>query len=254
MKNNVLLPLIASILFLAMITVNALANALPINGLDTGEVSDLYPNLFTPSGITFSIWSVIYFFLAGGVVIMWTNRNSSLIQKLLPLFCASCILNLGWILAWHYLLPGLSVIIMVLLLIVLINIFLKLQEADDLDATMKIWLKFPFTIYLAWISVATIANISAFLVSLDWSGGFLSQQTWTVIMMFVAAALAFVITTKFHAYWFSAVVIWALLGIFIRRRGTEYDYIIYSSVVLAFALAINIFYIIFKEKHNARSI
>jgi tryptophan-rich sensory protein len=237
-----------------MITVNALANALPINGLDTGEVSELYPNLFTPSGITFSIWSVIYFFLAGAVVVMWTNRNSSLIQALVPLFCASCILNLGWILAWHYLLPGLSVLIMLLLLIVLINMFLKLHEADDLDATRKIWLKFPFTIYLAWISVATIANISAFLVSLDWSGGFLSQETWTVMMMFVAAALAFIITTKFHAYWFSAVVIWALLGIFIRRRGAEFDYIIYSSIVLALALAINIFYILYKKKRNAISI
>lgn len=248
MKSSIFWPLIATILFVAMITVNALANALPINGLDTGEVSDLYPNLFTPSGVTFSIWSVIYFFLAGGVVVMWTNRDDIIIQKLFPLFCASCLLNLGWILAWHYLLPGLSVIIMILLLLVLISIFLKLQEADDLDATKKIWLKFPFTIYLAWISVATIANISAFLVSLDWAGGFLPEQMWAVIMMLAAATLAFIITTKFQAYWFSAVVIWALIGIFLRRRGTEYDYIIYSSVVLAFALAINIFYIMYKKK------
>jgi translocator protein len=254
MKNSILFPLIASILFIAMITVNALANALPINGLDTGEVSELYPNLFTPSGITFSIWSVIYFFLTGGVVVMWTNRNSSLMQRLLPLFCASCLLNLSWILVWHYLLPGVSVMIMLMLLSVLINIFLKLQEANDLDATKKIWLKFPFTIYMAWISVATIANISAFLVSLDWAGGFLSEEIWTVIMIFVAAALAFIITTKFHAYWFSAVVIWALLGIFVRRQESEYDYIIYASIVLSFALAINIFYLMQKKKRSAKVI
>ena len=135
--KNFLLPLTAVILFVAMITVNALANALPINGLDTGEVSDLYPSLFTPSGITFSIWSVIYFFLAGSVVVMWRHRNNELIQKLLTLFCASCILNLSWILAWHYLLPGVSVIIMVLLLIVLIIIFKTVNQAGDLDTTKR---------------------------------------------------------------------------------------------------------------------
>ena len=250
MKNNFLWPLTAVILFVAMITVNVLANTLPINGLDTGEVSDLYPSLFTPSGITFSIWSVIYFFLVGTVAVMWTNRNNILIQKLLPLFCASCLLNLSWIIAWHYLLPGVSVIIMVSLLVVLITIFNALNAAGDLDTTKRIWVKFPFTIYLAWISVATIANISAFLISLGWTGGFLSEEAWTVIMMFAAAAIAFVITSKFHAPWYSAVVIWALLGIFLKRQGTGYDYIVYSSIVFATVLALNILYTIRRNRRH----
>ena len=139
MKNSIVLPLIAAILFVAMITVNVLANALPINGLDTGEVSDRYPSLFTPSGITFSIWSVIYFFLGGCVVVMWTDRTNALILKLLPLFCASCILNISWILAWHYLLPGLSVVIMLALLFVLIIIFITLTRAGALEKNKKIW-------------------------------------------------------------------------------------------------------------------
>lgn len=242
MKNNIAIPVVAAILFVAMITVNALANALPINGLDTGEVSDRYPNLFTPSGITFSIWSVIYFFLAGSVVIMWTDRTNALIQKLLPLFCVSCILNICWILAWHYLLPGLSVVIMLALLFVLIIIFMTLTRAGALDKNKKIWVKFPFTIYFAWISVATIANISAYLVSLGWDGSPLSEQTWAVSMMFIAAALAFYITTTYEAYWYSAVVIWALIGIFLRRQGSEFEFIIYASIAFAAILAINIFY------------
>ncbi len=242
MKNNIAIPVVAAILFVAMITVNALANALPINGLDTGEVSDRYPNLFTPSGITFSIWSVIYFFLAGSVVIMWTDRTNALIQKLLPLFCVSCIFNICWILAWHYLLPGLSVVIMLALLIILIIIFMTLTRAGALDKNKKIWVKFPFTIYFAWISVATIANISAYLVSLGWDGSPLSEQTWAVSMMFIAAALAFYITTTYEAYWYSAVVIWALIGIFLRRQGSEFEFIIYASIAFAAILAINIFY------------
>lgn len=251
MNNSIVLPLIAAILYVAMITVNVLANALPINGLDTGEVSDLYPTLFTPSGITFSIWSVIYFFLAGGVIVMWINRNDSLIQKVLMLFCASCILNIGWIIAWHYLLPGLSVVIMIVLLLVLINIFLTLQRTEEPDKASKVWIKFAFTVYFAWISVATIANMSAFLVSVGWDGGFLSGETWAVIMMLAAATLAVIVTSKFGAYWYSVVVIWALLGIFMKRRGTEYDYIEYSSLAFALVLATFVVYVIYRNKRNA---
>ena len=250
MKNNILLPVIAALLFVAMITVNVLANTLPINGLDTGEVSNRYPSLFTPSGITFSIWSVIYFFLAGSVVVMWTDRTDALIKKLLPLFCVSCILNISWILAWHYLLPGLSVVIMLALLFVLIIIFMTLTREEALDKTKNIWVKFPFTIYFAWISVATIANISAYLVSLGWHGGPVSEETWAVIMMFVAAALAFYMTTKYEAYWYSAVVIWALIGIFLRRQGSEFAFIVYSSILFAVVLAINIFYRIRRTRYS----
>lgn len=250
MKNSIVLPLIAAILFVAMITVNVLANALPINGLDTGEVSDRYPSLFTPSGITFSIWSVIYFFLGGCVVVMWTDRTNALILKLLPLFCASCILNISWILAWHYLLPGLSVVIMLALLFVLIIIFITLTRAGALEKNKKIWVKFPFTIYFAWIGVATIANISAYLVSLGWDGSPLSEQTWAVIMMFIAAALAFYVTTTYEAYWYSAVVIWALIGIFLRRQGSEFEFIVYASITLAVILAVNILYRIRRTSHS----
>jgi tryptophan-rich sensory protein len=250
MKNSIFLPLIAAILFVAMITVNVLANALPINGLDTGEVSDRYPSLFTPSGITFSIWSVIYFFLGGCVVVMWTDRTNAFIRKLLPLFCASCILNISWILAWHYLLPGLSVVIMLALLFVLIIIFITLTRTEALDKPKKIWVRFPFTIYLAWISVATIANISAYLVSLGWDGSPLSEQTWAVIMMFIAAALAFYVTITYEAYWYSAVVIWALIGIFLKRQGSEFEFIVYTSIALAVVLAVNVFYRIRKTSHS----
>ena len=119
---------------------------------------------------------------------------------------------------------------------------MTLTRAGALDKNKKIWVKFPFTIYFAWISVATIANISAYLVSLGWDGSPLSEQTWAVSMMFIAAALAFYITTTYEAYWYSAVVIWALIGIFLRRQGSEFEFIIYASIAFAAILAINIFY------------
>lgn len=248
MNNNVVPLLSASIFFAAMIAVNILANALPLNGLNTGEVSDLYPSLFTPSGITFSIWSLIYFLLFGYLITAWTNRNNTLTRKLLPLFCASCLLNSLWILAWHFLLPGLSVIVMLGLLSVLIIAFKTATAEKELSNKMKIWTRLPFTIYLAWISVATIANIAAWLVSLEWKGGFLSEQLWTIIMMSLAAGLALVITARLKAFWFSAVIMWALLGIFLKRLEGDSEYIGYTSLLLILILVINVFIMLGKEK------
>src|SRR5688572_10504252 len=121
--NTTLLRIAATLSFAGTITVNALANILPINGLNTGQVSDLYPSLFTPAGLTFSIWSVIYFLLAGFVVMSWLRPADKTINRILPWFILSCPFNICWILAWHHLLTALSVGIMLALLAVLIVTF-----------------------------------------------------------------------------------------------------------------------------------
>lgn len=246
MKSN-LPPLIATMLFIAMICVNALANILPINGLNTGQVSDLYPSLFTPPGITFSIWSVIYFQLFGTIILIWRNRSDRTIKKILPLFNLSCIFNLSWIMMWHYLMPGMSVVIMLCLLTVLIIVFRILHKEKNLSAGMKVWMKVPMTLYLAWISVATIANVAALFVSLDWKGGYISEQNWTVIMMAIATLLPILITIKFNAPFYSAVVIWALLGIYLRWQDTLYTNIIYGSMV---CMGLTLVTLVYSARHR----
>lgn len=247
MSRNVLLRLLATISFAGTIVINVLANSLPINGLNTGEVSDLYPSLFTPAGLTFSIWSVIYFLLAGFIVLIWNRRGDDSITALLPWFIITCVLNMLWILAWHHLLPGISVGIMLCLLGILVHIFKQLHIAKDInqgpfDRKTMIWLVTPFTIYLAWICVATIANISAFLVSVDWQGGFFSPQTWTIIMMCAASAIAVKVTHDFKNPFFSLVVFWAILGIYLRWRGSDYTTIIYGSIILMFIMVLGLIY------------
>src|SRR5688500_13792065 len=125
MRPSILLHAISTVGLVAVLVVNILANALPINGMNTGEISDQYPSMFTPAGVTFSIWSVIYLMLIGFIVYAWRNRNDSRVQALLPGFIMTCVLNVSWILVWHNLLPVVSVIIMLLLLGTLVNIFLK---------------------------------------------------------------------------------------------------------------------------------
>ncbi len=227
---------IGSTLALALtLLVNALANILPINGLNTGEVSALYPSLFTPAGITFSIWSVLYVLLIGFVIFSWT-KNDNRINKLLPAFIFSCILNALWILVWHYRHPGISVLVMICLLITLTYIFIQVQSAAFLSRREYIWIVLPFTLYLAWICVATIANTSAWLVSVAWGGWSVAPETWTIIMMIVAALLAIYFSLKFYAPAFVLVVIWALAGIYLRWQGS--DFLIITNTAIALSLVL----------------
>jgi hypothetical protein len=239
-NKNTLSYFVALAAFVCMLTVNALANILPINGLNTGQVAGLYRNFFLPASMTFSIWSVIYGFLIVFLVLAWSRRHEVIVSKILPYFTLSCILNLSWIIVWHFLLPGISVMIMLGLLAVLAIIFVFVQSEDSGDLKIKTWLHVSMTVYFAWICVATIANISAFLVSLDWRGGFISEQAWAVIMMSVATLLALTITGKFNSPWFSIVVIWAILGICIRWIESDHLAIIYSAILLIVVMVIHL--------------
>lgn len=237
-----ILRLLSTLALITTLVVNALANILPINGLNTGEVSDRYPSLFTPAGITFSIWTLIYGLLIAFMAYSWANHNEKRIDRILPWFIASCILNASWILVWHYLLPGLSVVIMLLLLATLLMIFISIQSSHFSSMKEMIMVSLPFTLYFAWICVATIANISALLISFNWNGGFMTPEAWTVCMMAVAAGLAFIVTKHFRTPAFIVVVMWALLGIYLRWQQTDHKLITVSAVSLEVVLAIVLVY------------
>jgi hypothetical protein len=210
------------------LAVNALANILPINGLNTGQVSGFYPNLFVPDGFTFSIWSVIYLGLlafAGYTtrVVGWLPAEAVARQRvvaILPLFWLSCGFNAGWIVVWHYLQVGLSLVVMLALLATLLVIFLRLQQHRPGRFTASNLLAdTPFVMYLAWICVATIANTTALLVHLGWQGGVIAPAGWSIGLQVVAFGLATAITLWYGRPAFSLVVAWALWGIYRAQSG-----------------------------------
>jgi len=214
--------LVTWIFLAAMIAANALANILPINQLNTGQISAFYPNLFVPAGFTFSIWGIIYLLLINYTISFTyftilsdkfpqVNTYLSSINKW---FLATCCLNASWILAWHYLWIWTSVLIMLLFLSVLIYLFILGKKHQTLlNKTQSFLLYTPFLVYLGWISVATIANITALLVKIDWNGFGISPEIWSLIMMVTATILAiyFILVEKTVSY--SLVIIWALWGI-----------------------------------------
>ncbi|HEY4711947.1 MAG TPA: tryptophan-rich sensory protein, partial [Dehalococcoidia bacterium] len=210
--------------FLGTVVVNALANILPINNKTTGELSDLYPNLFTPAGLTFAIWGLIYVLLAIFVIyqlIPSVRRDPQkvyFVQKIGPLFFVSCLANIGWIFAWHYEIVPLSLVLMLILLGCLLAIYLRLNVGKS-EATKaeKYSVHLPFSVYLGWITIATIANVTALLVDINWNTWGLGEQFWAAAVIIVGIVIALSILFTRKDIFYSLVVDWALLGILLKR-------------------------------------
>lgn len=214
------------LLFTGMIVMNYLANALPLNNVTTGQLSDSYPNLFVPAGITFSIWGVIYLLLAGYCIIQFKASNQAVTNNIGLLFAVTCILNALWIVFWHYKNLPASLIIMAGLLIALvyINIFIR-----DLPYGI---IKASFGIYLGWICIATIANVTALLVNYNWNGFGISEETWTIIMILTGTLIVGATIYRLQNPFIGLSVIWAFAGIIIKRQSD------FRSIVIVCALAI----------------
>ena len=233
-----------------MFAVNVMANYLPLNNLNTGQVSALYPNLFVPDGFTFSIWSIIYLWLIiftgyATNILIWlpgVDHRYHRIVSILPLFWLSCLLNAFWIVSWHYLQAGLSLVVMLALLAVLFGIFLRLGKMPAHPRKRDhLIVEVPFLIYFGWISVATIANTTALLVHLGWHGGAPGEVFWTLLMMGVAVVLGIFMSVVHNRPSFTLVVIWALWGIFRAQYNGSFNAISIAAlagmaICLLFAL------------------
>lgn len=204
--------------YVAVVAVNYLANALPLNNLTTGEVSDAYPNLFAPAGITFSIWGVIYLLLALFVLyyLGLFGRDRKVPDRIAYLFIATCIANIVWIFSWHYLVIWLSVIWMLVLLASLILLASALRGHEY--SSKEYWfVRLPFSVYFGWVTVATIANITVFLVSIGWNGFGLPDAFWMIIVLVIGMAICLWRSFKDLDVAYVLVFIWAYIGILIKH-------------------------------------
>lgn len=219
--------IIVAIIFILMVSVNALANILPIAGISTGAVSDSFPNLFAPAGITFSIWGVIYLLLALytlyqlGLFQKKQATDKALLTRLGNIFAFSSLINSIWIFCWHYKLIFFSLILMLFILLSLISIHLILR---NMAMTPKEWffIQLPFSIYFGWITVATIANFTALLVDMGWGGWGLSEATWASTLIIIGTLIGITTGILARDIPYIATLIWAFAGILIKHN-TVFD-------------------------------
>ncbi len=232
---------ITLIAFVGVILLNALANALPIAGRTTGDVSELYPNLFTPAGFTFSIWWVIYVGILAYVLRVLTIKkvDELAILRVTPWWVVNAIANMAWILSWHYLYLYTSLFLMLILLYSLIRITSKLAQVSSTSRDLKL-ARFVFDLYFGWITVATVANVTAVLIGVGWKGFGIAPELWMSFILGVIVVISVVTYIRSVTVFYLLPVLWALYGIYSKHFvefGGEYPSVI-RFVQLAFAVVL----------------
>ena len=234
---------LVAITYLAMVTMNVLANALPLNGRSTGDISDAYPSLFTPAGITFSVWGVIYLLLGAHVLYQLglfregpeTPAQVALLDRVGVLFAVSSLANTAWIFAWHYDFIPLSVVLITVILVCLASIVTTLRR-ENLVGRRRWLVGVPFSVYFGWTTVAVVANVTVMLVRWHWDGFGLSDSTWATIMVLVAMAIGTLTMVRNRDVAYGLVLIWAFAGILLRQvsaAGLDGEYPMIIAAVVA---------------------
>lgn len=237
--------------YVVMVATNYLAAMLPLGGQDTGQISENYPNLFAPAGYAFSIWGLIYALIGIYVIYQMRRKDDDLTLKVNRLFIVNALLNSSWLFAWHYNLIWLSVIIMAGLLITLIRIA-DIFRKKDLTLKESWLMRLPFSVYFGWITVATIANITVFLVYLGWNGFYLSDVFWTISVILIGALIGSwrMLRDRFVPY--GLTLVWAYSAILAKHLSGggfagRYPEIISAVIVCLLVFVGIIFFIITKN-------
>jgi benzodiazapine receptor len=242
MNKHMIRQAVNVVAVLATIVVNALANILPLNGLNTGEISDRFKVFFVPAGYVFSIWGLIYLGLIGFAVYqaLPAQRENPRLLRMGYLFALSCAANIAWLFLWHYEQFALTLVAMFALLGLLIAIYLVLGIGKTSVSNGEKWLvRLLFSVYLGWISVATIANVTSTLDYVQWSGWGVSAQAWAVIMLVVGVVVAGLMAFTRGEVAFLLVLVWAFAGIGVKQATFPLVSIAaYVAAVLVVALLI----------------
>jgi hypothetical protein len=223
--ENSLLKVTNIIAFVLTVIVNSLAGSTTIlGGKNTAQISDANPTLITPAGYVFSIWGVIYILL--GVFVVYqalpSQQGKSFQKRIGWLFVLSSIVNIAWLFLWQFELLSLSVILMFLLLATLILIYLRLGIGKPMVSIReKLAVHVPFSVYLGWITIASIANVSVTLVSLDWDGFGISPETWAILIVIVALVISILVISTRKDIAYGLVIAWALFGIAVKQSGNQ---------------------------------
>lgn len=219
MKNDTLRQWAVVLATLVTLVVNTLANALPLNGLSTGAVSDQFSVYFVPAGYVFSIWGLIYLLLIGYTVYqaLPAQRSDPALRKIGWIYVIGAVANSAWIFFWHYQLFPLTVVMMLVLLVSLILIYMRLGIGRTRTDASERWLvRLPFSVYLGWITVATIANVTDVISLIGWNGFGIAPQVWAVIMLAVALVVALLMTVFRRDAAYLLVLVWAFAGIGVK--------------------------------------
>jgi benzodiazapine receptor len=250
MNRDTLRQVLVIIAAFATIIFNIAANALPLNGLNTGELSDRFNIFFVPAGYVFSIWGLIYLGLIAYAIyqVLPGQRENPRLRSIGYLFILSCLANIAWLFLWHYEVFEFTLIAMGVLLLSLIAIYLRLDIGRGEVSNAEKWaVHVPFSIYLGWITVATIANTTQLLYYLGWNGWGISAEIWAVIMLAAGVIISAIMSLTRADIAYSLVLVWAYIGIAIQHNDTP---LVANSALIAAGLIMGILIIVLIRKYR----
>jgi len=236
------------------ILINGLAGSTTIiAGKNTAQISDANPTLITPAGYVFSIWGIIYILLGVFVVFqaLPSQQGRDFQKQIGWLFALSSLANIAWLFLWQFEYLSLSVVLMFLLLSSLILIYLRLGIGKSkVGMREKLAVHLPFSVYLGWITIASIANVAATLVSIKWDGFGISPETWAAVIIAVALLIAILVVASRKDVAYALVIIWALVGIAVKQSGNQTIVMLteVSAVIVTIALAVTILLTMLRRK------
>ena len=216
MNKDTLRQVLVIIAIIAVIAINILANALPLNGLNTGEISDRFDIYFVPAGYVFSIWGLIYLgLIAYGIFqALPAQKENPRLRRIAVPFLISCLANIVWLFLWHYEVFLFTLAAMLVILVSLIMIYLRLDIGCTKVTRGELWsVHIPFSIYLGWITVATIANTTQLLFYIGWFGWGIRPEIWAVILLAAGVLISAAMSLTRSDIAYSMVLVWAYIGI-----------------------------------------
>ena len=232
-----ILQVLNGVAFVSTVFINYLSNTGELNNTTIGEISRDLNSLFTPAGYAFSIWGLIYLLLFSFVIYQGRSlfvkvKNDDFVEKIGIWFIVSCMANAAWVFAWIYEYTGLSCVFIFILLIALLKIvFNNKMELEPVSKANKLLVVLPFAIYSGWVTVASVANVSSYLVKIDWNGFGFAPEIWTIIMMIIAVFINLLVLWYRNMKAYVFVGVWALIAIGIanKNRINSIDLIAYAS-------------------------
>ena len=240
-NNSTLLRLSNIVAFVLTVIVNSLAGSTElIGGVTTAVISDSNPTLITPAGYVFSIWGIIYFLLGVFVVFqaLPSQKGKEYIERIGWLFVLSSVINIVWLFLWQYNFLSVSVVLMFLLLTTLILIYTRLGIGKtQAKLVEKLATRLPFSVYLGWITIASIANVSVTLVSVGWDGFGIGAETWATLIIIVALLITVLVLATRKDIGYGLVIVWALIGIAVKQSGNQYILTLLEASIIVVLIA-----------------
>jgi benzodiazapine receptor len=254
--DSVFLKWLNIVAFVLTLLVNGLAGSTTIiGGQDTAQVSDKNFTLITPAGYTFAIWGIIYTLL--GLFVIYQalpSDKGKTAEKVGWFFVLSCVANICWLFLWQFEYLTASVVLMFLLFASLLMAYLRLGISKSPTSwRQRIAVHAPFGVYFGWITIASIANVAAALVSVGWDGFGLGAETWGILVIIIALLIASLVVLTRRDVAYGLVIIWALVGISANQSGNQKVTLVaqISAVIVAVAVVASVLLEILKSKHKS---